>query len=203
MACLREAVSGIKKYLTCMYLDRKPSSRRNCVHVCTYASGMHFLTMSAMAYPSRKRQVEGGRLSGGYREKTYRIYHLDKTRGKQVGFQQTRSHQPFRGSEFSYTHGPCLPSPPHDDGKWHYGYSICFFAHTLITPRTGNAARYFVSAGVMNTDDDDDDDRDACLESANVSFIIRSPHAKSASRIVDVSPCRLLRMSFCKNGENA
>jgi len=42
----------------------------------------------------------------------------------------------------------------------------------------------------MNTDDDDD--RDACLESADVSFIIRSPRAKSALSNVNVSPRRLL-----------
>jgi len=90
-----------------------------------------------------------------------------------------------------------------DNGKWHYCYSICFFAHTLITLRTGNAARYFLSAGVMNTDDDDNDDRDACFESANVSFIIRSPRAKSAPRNVDVRvfaaycECK----NVCKNGE--
>lgn len=51
----------------------------------------------------------------------------------------------------------------------------------------------------MNTDDDDDneDDRDACLESADVSFIIRSPRAKTVPGNVDVSSRRLLQISFC------
>lgn len=80
------------------------------------------------------RETVGADSQGGIGEKTYRIYHPGGVRyGGRSAVRAATSH--FAGVNFP-TRNPVSPpvSPRPDDGKWYYGYSICFFAYTLITP---------------------------------------------------------------------
>lgn len=136
-------------------------------------SGMHLADMSLVAYPTRNPSgttVAGGGGGGGEedRKKIYRIYHPDKTQGRERAV-AWRSYCHFARVNFSYTY-VCLslsfpspfPSPLLRRRKMtlpiirFVSSHIHIHAHTLryVTLRTGNAARYFVSASVMNTDKD-------------------------------------------------
>lgn len=170
------------------------------MHVCT--TGCIFRRRLQRRIP---RETVGADSQGGIGEKTYRIYHPGGVRcggreGRRVG--RRYAQPPAISREWIFLHTvPCPPSHVSSQRrKMVLRLFDLFLRIHLDNSRTGNAARYFVSASVMNTDDGDDDDRDACLESADVSFIIRSSRAKSASRNADVSPRRLLSVVFAKAG---
>lgn len=150
------------------------------MHDIGNASCGYVISSVSFAKPFGGNSREGG----GEREdrgKIYRIYYSGKTQGRKELLYGAATIS--REWIFPIRLLLCpslllsLPLPAFSvAGKWHYRYSICFFAHThthiLITPRTGNAARYFVARKLWIQTRID---RNASLESADVSFIIPSP----------------------------
>lgn len=124
-------------------------------YTCTHRE-MHVPpTMSATAYLSRNRWG-WATLSRRYREKTYRIYHPDKT----------RIHHYFERVNFFMRLSLSLSFSARVVREWRYRL-FDLFPRISITPRTRKCrARYCASRdATMNTDDD----QDACLESTDVS----------------------------------
>lgn len=134
--------------------------RHNCIQMHDRARDIgnascgYVISSVSFAESFRGNSVEGGEDRGIYIEF---IIQARRKGGKGCSIAQLL---PFRESEFFLY--VCLffllfsfsLSSSFVAGKWHYRYSICFFTHTLITLRTRNAARYFVSASAMNTDKD-------------------------------------------------
>lgn len=149
---------------------------------CACARDMHLADMSLVAYPSQNPSEatlagRGGGEGGEDRGKIYRIYYSGKTQGRKdlLYSEATISREwifpmrlPLSSSLLLFL--PASPSPEN-------GITIIRFVsshihtYTLITPRTGNAARYFVTRTLWIQTRTD---RNACLESADVSFIIPS-----------------------------